>query len=61
MELEEKLNNYDELPDFMKDIIDEYYPLYKEAPPITDKRKNETSWTYYKKILNGEVSNPVKK
>ena len=56
-----KLNNYDELPDFMKNIIDEYYPLYKEAPPITDKRKNETSWTYYKKILNGEVSNPVKK
>ena len=45
----------------LKDIIDEYYPLYKEAPPITDKRKNETSWTYYKKILNGEVSNPVKK
>jgi hypothetical protein len=46
-----KLNNYDELPESIKAEIDTNYPIYKEPPPTNDDRKNETSWTYFKKML----------
>jgi len=47
-----KLDNFEQLPDIMKDFIDENYPKYREAPPVDDDRPNETSWTYFKKVLD---------
>jgi len=37
----------------MKKFINEEAPLYKAPPPLDDDRPNETSWTYYKKKVEG--------
>jgi len=47
-----KLKSWDDLPDVMKTEIAANYPEYTNAPPSDDKRKNETSWTYMKKIID---------
>ena len=47
-----KLNSWDELPQLMQDEIRKNYPIYTNAPPLDDTRKNETSWTYFKKIID---------
>jgi len=47
-----KLQSWNELPDIMKNEIRDNYPVYTNAPPVNDKRKNETSWTYMKKIID---------
>jgi len=46
-----KLDSYDELPDTIKKEIETNYPKYNEPPPTDDDRRNETSWTYFKKVL----------
>jgi hypothetical protein len=46
-----KLDSFDQLPDIMKNFIDTKYPKYREPPPLDDDRPNETSWTYFKKVL----------
>jgi len=46
-----KLNSYDELPESIKAEIETNYPIYNQPPPTSDDRKNETSWTYFKKML----------
>lgn len=38
----------------LKKILDERYPLYLTAPPIDDERPNETSWTVFKKHMEGK-------
>ena len=40
------------LPDVMKQEIASTYPTYTAPPPLDDARPNETSWTYYKKLLD---------
>lgn len=47
-----KLEDFEDLPDIIKDFIDEEYPKYREAPPVDDNRPNETSWSYFKKVLS---------
>lgn len=47
-----KLGSWDELPQLLKDQIAANYPDYTNAPPLGDTRKNETSWTYFKKIFD---------
>ena len=47
-----KLDNFEQLPEIMKNFIDEKYPKYRSAPPVDDDRPNETSWTYFKKIFD---------
>ena len=47
-----KLKDWNELPDLIKDEINANYPEYRHAPPLDDKRANETSWTYMKKIID---------
>lgn len=47
-----KIESYDQMSDTMKDFIEEEAPLYKSAPPESDNRRNETSWTYTKKVLD---------
>ena len=49
-----KLDSWDDISDLMKDEIAKNYPEYTTPPPADDDRKNETSWSYYKKIREGE-------
>ncbi|MBT3502706.1 MAG: DUF1838 family protein [Candidatus Marinimicrobia bacterium] len=55
-----RVASFDELPKVLKDAINSHYPKYKEPPPLDDSRPNETSWTYFKKILSGEEKYPWK-
>lgn len=45
-----KLESYDQLPAIMRKTIETEYPEYRTPPPGDDSRKNETSWTYFKKM-----------
>jgi Protein of unknown function (DUF1838) len=49
-----KLKTFDELPAVLKTEIRANYPAYTTAPPLDDKRPNETSWTYYKKLMEAK-------
>ena len=51
---------YEELDPILKDQIGRNFTKYKEPPPLDDKRPNETSWTYYKKIKEGKETQSVK-
>jgi len=44
---------FEDLQPVMKDYINKYEPKYKEAPPLDDTRKNETSWSTYKDDVKG--------
>ena len=35
----------------MKAEIAKNYPLYTQPPPLDDTRRNETSWTYFRKMI----------
>jgi hypothetical protein len=49
-----KMQNFDQLPAVLKDEIRKTYPTYMTAPPLDDARYNETSWTYYKKLMDAK-------
>ena len=51
-----KLLNYDQLSKLLKSEIAANYPEYVAPPPLDDPRRNETSWTYMKKIIDGRES-----
>jgi len=53
------LNSWDELPEVMKAEIRTNYPAYVAPPPGDDTRPNETSWTYFKKMV-GEPKSEAK-
>ncbi len=55
-----RLASFDDLPDVLKNTINSHYPEYKSPPPLNDTRPNETSWSYFKKILSGEEKYPWK-
>ncbi len=55
-----KLESFEDLPDVMKNFIDEKHPKYREAPPVDDDRPNETSWTYFKKIFDARKEAEMK-
>ncbi len=48
------LGSFDELPAIIKDEIKANYPAYTAPPPLDDARPNETSWTYFKKIIDAK-------
>ena len=52
-----KLDDFDSLPEVIRQEIASNYPEYKEPPPIDDSRANETSWTYFKKRIDSHDSN----
>ncbi|MEZ5566326.1 MAG: DUF1838 family protein [Gammaproteobacteria bacterium] len=47
-----KLDKWDDLSSTMKAQIEKNYPAYRNPPPLDDKRPNETSWTYFKKVID---------
>lgn len=49
-----KLESFDQLPTIMRDEIALNYPEYTAPPPLDDTRRNETSWTYMKKLIDAE-------
>ncbi len=56
---------FEELPDVLKDEIRENYPIYEQAPPKDDTRRNETTWTKFKLLTDqareaeGETGKPA--
>ena len=46
-----KLDSYEQLPTVMRKAIETEYPEYRNPPPGDDSRENETSWTYFKKVV----------
>ncbi len=46
-----KVGGYENVPASLRAIIEKRFPLYRNAPPLDDDRPNETSWTYFKKVL----------
>jgi hypothetical protein len=46
-----KLDSWDQMGPTIRKYIETEAPLYKEPPPVTDQRPNETSWSYFKKKI----------
>jgi hypothetical protein len=40
-----------DLPAVLREEIATHYPEYVAPPPLDDKRPNETSWTYFRKVM----------
>jgi Protein of unknown function (DUF1838) len=49
-----KMQSFEQLPSVLKDEIRKTYSIYMTAPPLDDARYNETSWTYYKKLMDAK-------
>lgn len=47
-----RLASFEDLPEVLKSEIRAHYPEYQAPPPLDDNRPNETSWTYFKKMLD---------
>ena len=43
---------FEELPAVLKDEIRANYPIYEQAPPKDDTRRNETTWTKFRKLTD---------
>lgn len=48
-----RLASIEKLPVRLKNEIRRSHPLYLSPPPLDDARPNETSWTYFKKTMEG--------
>ena len=49
-----KVGGYDDLSPIMRKYIETRATKYSEPPPLDDNRPNETSWTYFRKMVPGE-------
>ncbi len=49
-----RLDSWDELPEVLKQELLAGHAEYREPPPLDDARPNETSWTYFKKVIDAE-------
>jgi hypothetical protein len=47
----QKVSGIDQLPEVIRTQISTNYPAWTAPPPVDDARPNETSWTYFKKVL----------
>ena len=56
-----KLQQWDDLPDLLREEIAARYPDYRHAPPGDDQRPNETSWTVFKKALDARAESEPKR
>ncbi len=53
-----RLSSWDALPDSLKHEVDTWYPEYRSPPPLTDDRRNVTSWMYYQRVREGREEAP---
>jgi hypothetical protein len=49
-----KLKSFADLPKVLKDEIAANYPTYTAPPPGDDARPNATTWTEFKKLVDGQ-------
>ncbi len=47
-----RVRSWEDLPQNLRDEIAQSYPGFDSPPPVDDDRRNETSWTYFKKWLD---------
>jgi hypothetical protein len=53
-----KLDKWEDLSPTMKAEIEKSFPAYRDPPPLDDQRPNETSWTFFKKIIDARKPAP---
>jgi hypothetical protein len=46
-----RLERFEDMSDTMKSEIAANYPAWTAPPPLDDERPNETSWTYFRKVV----------
>lgn len=51
-----KVRRWEDVSPTMRAEIEKNYPEYASPPPLDDRRPNETSWTYFKKHVDGRRS-----
>jgi hypothetical protein len=56
-----KLKSFDELPKVIKDEIAVNYPIYTAPPPGDDPRPNDTTWTVFKRLIDGQRAKAAEK
>lgn len=56
-----RLGSWEELPEVLKAEIKANYPEYQVPPSLDDARPNETSWTYFKKVIDAKKAAAAKK
>lgn len=49
-----KVFNYKNVDSRLRKAVSKQYPKYKTAPKSSDRRKNETSWTVFKKYIDSQ-------
>lgn len=49
-----RLHRWEDLPEVLREEIEANYPMYREPPPLDDDRPNDTSWTVFKRWIDGK-------
>ena len=49
-----RVRSWEELPQILRDEVARNYPGFDSPPPLDDDRRNETSWTYFKKWVDAK-------
>jgi hypothetical protein len=49
-----RVASWEELPEILKGELRTHHPEYQTPPPLDDDRPNETSWTYFKKVIDAQ-------
>ena len=49
-----RLASWEQMPAVIREEIESNYPLYRNPPPLTDDRPNETSWVVFKRQIDAE-------
>jgi len=50
-----RVRSWSDLPEVLRREVAENYPGFDTPPPVDDTRRNETSWTYFKKWLDASA------
>ncbi len=53
-----RVSSWDDLPQVLRDEVANHYPGFDAPPPLDDDRRNETSWTYFKKWVDEKSEEP---
>lgn len=49
-----RMGSVEELPEPIRSVLKERYPLYMTPPPVDDPRPNDTTWTVFKRYIDAE-------